>query len=191
MMNHKWKMQALSDVIKYNKYLLVALVCLSVVTLCLSYALIGKEERFVVIPINDISQRIEVSNTRLYPSYLKPWASYIAREIFTTSPESVIEQHAQIRKVSDSNKKLEKFFAKQLKFVQGSDASSVFYVKKLTMVSGGVVVTGTLHYWFGTKTNEKIALEKSYLIEYREEARGLILLENIEEIDGETIKDME
>jgi hypothetical protein len=189
-MNHKWKLQGLSDVIKYNKYLLVALLCSSVVTLCLSYALIGKEERFVVIPMNDTSQRIEVSNTRLYPSYLKPWASYIAKEIFTTSPESVIEQHAQIRKVSDSNKKLEKFFAKQLKFVQGSDASSVFYVKNMKMVSGGVVVRGTLHYWFGGNASEKLALEKSYLISYREEARGLILLENIEEIDGESIKEL-
>ena len=41
-------------------------------------------------------------------------------------------------------------------------------------------MTGTLHYWF-TNSPEKIALEKSYLISYKEVGKGLILLSNIEE----------
>lgn len=187
-MNHKWKTASLQDLVKYNKYLLVAVVVLSVLCLLLSFGLLNKEDKWVIFPSDNIDNKMEISNTRLYPSYLKPWAKNIAREVFTTSPEEVVEQHAQIRKISSSSKELTEFFAKQLAFVQGNNASSVFYVKDAKLVSGGVLVNGTLHYWFAG-SNEKIALEKSYLISYREAARGLILLKNIEEqkstVEGE------
>ncbi len=181
-MNHKWKTTSLQEVVKYNKYLLLATVVLSILCLLLSISLLSKEEKWVLVPSDKTDNTMEISNTRLYPSYLKPWAKSIAREMFTTSPEEVMEQHTQIRKISASNNELTKFFAKQLAFVRGNNASSVFYVKDAKLAKGGVVVNGTLHYWFAG-SDEKIALEKSYLISYHEAARGLILLKNIEELD--------
>jgi hypothetical protein len=109
--------------------------------------------------------------------------------VFTTSPDEVVDQHMEIRKISSSNNELSKFFAKQLAFVQGNNASSVFYAKEAKLVSGGVLVTGTLHYWFAGSP-QKIALEKSYLISYREAAKGLILLKNIEEQNIENNKEI-
>ena len=179
-MNHHWKTSSLHEVVKYNKYLLTAVVILSALSLILSIALLSQEEKWVIFPSDNIDNQMEISNTKLYPSYLKPWAKSIARGIFTTSPDEVVEQHAEIRKISSSNNELTKFFTKQLAFIQGNNASSVFYTKEAKLITGGVVVTGTLHYWFAG-SSEKIALEKSYLISYREAARGLILLKNIEE----------
>lgn len=189
-MNHKWKIESLKDVVKYNGYLLTAVVLLSVVCLLLSFALIDKEEKWVAIPMNDIDNKMEVSNTKLYPSYLKSWAVYIAKELFTTSPEEIEKQHAEIQKISASSKELKSFFTKQLAFVQGNRASSVFYVKSTKLVQGGVLVTGTFNYWFAG-SEHKVALEKSYLLSYRQAARGLILLDNVEEVDIEKIKAIE
>lgn len=180
-MNHKWKTAALQDLIKYNKWLLLSLIMLSFLCLILAFAVIGKEEKWVIIPANDIDRKMEISNKQLYPSYLKNWAIHIAKEIFTTSPDEVVNQHAEIRKISTTTKELTKFFAEQLSFVQGNRTSSVFFAKNAVPVEGGVRVNGTLHYWFAG-SNEKIALEKSYIISYKEAARGLILLSNIEEV---------
>ena len=186
-MNHNWKTASLQEVIKYNKYLLAALVILSALSLILGIALLNKEEKWVIFPSDNIDNKMEISNTKLYPSYLKPWAKSIARSVFTTSPDEVVDQHAEIRKISASNNELSQFFAKQLAFVKGNNASSVFYTKETKLFSGGVLVTGTLHYWFAGSP-EKIALEKSYLISYREAAKGLILLKNIEEQNIENNK---
>lgn len=179
-MNHQWKAASLQTLIKYNQWLLVSLVLLSVLSLSLGIAMINKEERWVLIPMTDIDRRMEVSNNQLYPSYLKNWAIHVAKEMFTTSPAEVVSQHAEIRKISITNKELSKFFAEQFQFIQGSNASSVFFVKAAVPFEGGIKVTGTLHYWF-TNSPEKIALEKSYLISYKEVGKGLILLSNIEE----------
>ena len=186
-MDHQWKTQSLQDVVKYNKYLLLSVVALSILSLILAFALIGKEEKWVLIPSDNIDNKMEVSNTKLYPSYLKPWARSIAKEIFTTSPEEVADQLAEIRKISSSNKELLKFFADQLAFVKSNNASSVFYVKEAKLTKDGVIIQGTLHYWF-VGSEQKIALEKSYLISYKETLRGLILLNNIEELSSSVPK---
>jgi len=179
-MNHRWKQASLQNLLKYNKWLLVSVVALSISSLLLGVASLNKEDRWVILPANDTDNRMEISNKQLYPSYLNNWAIHIAKEMFTTSPAEVVNQHAQIQKISSATKELGKFFKEQLAFVQGNNASSVFFIKKTSPVNGGVRVNGTLHYWFAG-SSEKIAMEKSYLIFYKQAARGLILLSNIEE----------
>ena len=183
-MNHKWKTASLQDLVRYNRYLLLSVVILSGVCLMLSIATLAKEDKWVIFPSNDIKNSMEISSTKLYPSYLKEWARDIAGEIFTTSPDEVVAQHARIRAISSSNKQLDNFFAKQLAFVQGNNATSVFFTKKLQTAENGVIVTGTLHYWF-TEVGEKISLEKSYLISYAVGNHGLVFLKNIEEVSIE------
>jgi hypothetical protein len=171
-MNHRWKTASLQTLIQYNKWLLISLGCLSLLSLLLSIVILNKEERWVLVPCHDIDRKMEISNQGLYPSYLKNWGIYIAKEVFTTSPSEVVNQHALIRKISATSTPLDKFFTEQLHFVQGNNASSVFFVKSATPVKGGVKVIGTLHYWFAGSED---------IISYQEAARGLILLSNIEE----------
>jgi len=179
-MNHKWKIASLQDLIKYNRYLLLSLVISSFVCLILAIGLLNKEDKWVVFPSNNINNKMEISSTKLYASYLKPWAIDIAKEVFTTSPDEVEAQHARIMTISSSNKQLDAFFAKQLAFVKGNNASSVFYPKEIQLVENGVVVHGTLHYWFAG-SDKKISLAKRYLISYKKASMGSILLKNIEE----------
>ncbi len=181
-MNHQWKKASLSEVVRYNKILLVSVAALSITCLVLAFASFAREDRWVIIPANDIDKRMQVSNKGLYPSYLKEWAKYIAKEVFTTSPSEVENQHSEIRKISSSTKELKNFFDKQLGFVKSNGASSVFYVKAAKPINGAVLVQGTLHYWFA-ESNQKVAAEKVYKISYKETERGLILLSNIEEYE--------
>ena len=101
-MNHKWKNAALQDLIKYNRYLLLILVILSFLCLILGIGLLNKEDKWIVFPSNNINNKMEISSTKLYASYLKPWAIDIAKEVFTTSPDEVEEQHARIMTISSS-----------------------------------------------------------------------------------------
>jgi conjugal transfer pilus assembly protein TraE len=52
----------------------------------------------------DVHKMTLVSNAKLYPSYLKSWAVYIAKELFTTSPEEIEKQQAEIQKISASSR---------------------------------------------------------------------------------------
>lgn len=179
-MIHAWKTSSVGEVIKYNKALLLICGILSVVCLLLAFSNSSQEEKWVIIPSNDINNKYEISNRALYPSYLKEWGGYIARELFTISPRDVENKHAEIRKLSLPNKELSAFFAKELEFVVQNRSSSVFFVKKVIPTEGAVLVTGTLHYWFAG-SSKKIAVEKSYKISYQQMARGLVLLSNVEE----------
>lgn len=179
-MNHSWKTASLQGVIKYNRGLLIVVIILSFSCMILSLAIIAKEDKWVLIPCNDIDRKLEISNSKLYPSYLKEWAVYIAKEIFTTSPDEVEEQHAKIRKISSTNKELKEFFSIQLNFIKTNSASSVFFLKAANPIDDGILVKGTLHYWFAG-SDRKVALEKTYKISYKQAARGLVLLTNIEE----------
>ena len=179
-MNHKWKTASLESLIQYNKWLLCSLVILSSLCLILGFAVLNKEEKWVLIPCNDIDNKMDITRNQLSPSYLRNWAIYVAKEVFTTSPIEVENQLAGIRRISSDTKELSKFFYQQLEFIKGSNATSVFFVKKVVSIDKGVRVTGTLSYWFG-ESEKKIALEKSYIISYQNAAKGLILLSNIED----------
>ena len=186
-MNQKWKKASMQELVRYNGYLLASLVCISIVCVMLCIKAFDREHRYVLIPMSNIEKHMEVSDKRLYPSYLAEWAKDISSMLFTTSPELVASQLAEVRKVSASNIALEKFLKSQQQFVQGSATSCVFYPKKTESVEGGVIVDGTFHYWFGGK-NEKVSLEKRYLLSYEEAGRGLILLSGVEEIKKEQRK---
>lgn len=180
-MNDKWKRASMQELIKYNRYLLISLVCLSVMSVMLCVKAFSQEQRYVLIPMSNIEKHMEVSDKKLYPSYLAEWAKDISTMLFTTTPDLVARQMADVRKVSASNIELEKFLEGQQQFVQGSTVSCVFYPKKTEPVDGGVVVHGTFHYWFGNKA-EKVSMEKKYLLSYEDSGRGLILLSGVEEI---------
>ena len=50
--------------------------------------------------------------------------------LFTTSPEEVERQIADMQVVSSSTEQLDKIFQEHLQFVKGSNVSSVFLLKK-------------------------------------------------------------
>lgn len=180
-MKETWKRASMQELIRYNYYLVVALVCMSIVSVMLCVKSFFAEQRYLLIPTSNIEKRMEVSDRKLYPSYLGEWAKDISTMMFTTTPDTVVRQMADVRKVSVSNMVLEGFLEQQQQFVQGSGVSCVFYPKATQAVEGGVIVEGTFHYWFGGKS-EKVSMEKKYLLSYEDSGRGLVLLSGVEEI---------
>lgn len=101
------------------------------------------------------------------------------RGLFTTSPEEVERQIADMKVVSSSTEQLDKFFQEHLQFVTGSNVSSVFFCKKAKVTDDGVLIQGTFRYWFGD--NKHIAADKTYLLTYKRGANHLLLLAGIKE----------
>lgn len=82
--------------------------------------------------------------------------------------------------VSSATTELEQFFKEHIRYVEGSQISSVFFPKKIEILEQGIRVTGTFRYWFG-EDQKDVALEKSYLLQYKLGRRALLLLTNVTE----------
>ncbi len=180
-MDHLFKSESVKKLVQYNKALLLSLLLALSIIFLLSVMLTSKEERWVLIPAIDVDRKMNLTNKFYHSSYLKEWARFVAKEIFTTSPDEVERQIASIQRISSNTKDLENFFSKQLQFVKGSRVSSVFYFKEAEETPSGIIVYGTIHYWFGD-SNVNIAQEKRYLISYKVTSNGLLLLTNVKEI---------
>ncbi len=187
-MDHFFKSTSIKKIVQYNKLLLASLLLSLSAVLVLTLMVTNKEERWLLIPAIDVDRKMNITNRFYHSNYLCEWARFTVKEIFTTSPDEFDRQIASIRRISSSNKDLEDFFDKQSHFVKGNRVSSVFYFKEAEQVTSGILVHGTIHYWFGD-SDINIAQEKCYLVSYKVTNNGLLLLTNIKEIHKKKLED--
>ncbi|EER22304.1 conjugative transfer protein TraE [Rickettsia endosymbiont of Ixodes scapularis] len=154
-------------------------VLLAITSLLATIKAVNKEEKWLLIPAIAPDRRMIVSSKNYHETYLKEWAIFVMKELFTTSPEEVERQIADMQVVSSATPELERFFKEHLQFVKGSNVSAVFFPKKTEIVDAGVLIQGTFRYWFGE--NKHVAVEKSYLLTYKRGANHLLLLTGIKE----------
>lgn len=178
-MHHLFKQLSVQELVRYNKYLLLITVLLAVTSLLATIKAVSKEEKWLLIPAIEPDRRMIISSQNYHETYLKEWAIFVMKGLFTTSPEEVERQIADMRVISSTTSELEKFFVEHLQFVKGSNVSAVFFPKKTEVVSTGVMIQGTLRYWFGD--NRHVAVDKSYLLTYKRAANHLLLLTGITE----------
>lgn len=179
-MKHWFKQEAIQDLVKYNRILLMVTCFLGLSTLLMTIVLINKDEKWVLIPSVDVERKMTVSSNMFHESYLKEWAEYVMKELFYTSPERVEGQVANIKIISKSNVHLEKFFKEHLQFVQGSNVSCAFFPKAYKLGKEGVLVKGAFRYWFGG-SDKQVVSEKIYLLSYERGIRGVLLLTGLQE----------
>lgn len=179
-MKHSIKTTSIQELVKYNKYLLITCVILAISTLMSFIAVISKEERWVLVPALEPERKMSISSQGYHQTYLSEWATFVMRNLFTTSPMEVERQVADLRVVSSATTELEQFFKEHIRYVEGSQISSVFFPKKIEILDQGIRVTGTFRYWFG-EDQKDVALEKSYLLQYKIASRNLLLLTNVTE----------
>ena len=178
-MNHLFKQLSVQELIKYNKCLLLITLLLAITSLLATIKATRTEEKWVLIPAIEPDRRMIVSSRNYHETYLKEWAIFVMKGLFTTSPDEVERQIADMRVISSTNTELDKFFAEHLQFVKGSNVSAVFFPKRTQVVNNGVMIQGTLRYWFGE--NRHVAVDKSYLLTYKRAANHLLLLTGITE----------
>lgn len=178
-MDHFFKQSSVQELVKYNRSLLLVTVLLAIVSLLTTIKAVTKEEKWLLIPAIEPDRRMIISSQNYHETYLKEWASFVMKGLFTTSPEEVERQIADMKVVSSATSELDKFFQEHLQFVKGSNISSVFFPKTIKVVSGGVLIEGTFRYWFSE--NKHVAVEKSYLLTYKRGANHLLLLTGIKE----------
>ncbi|KJW04489.1 traE family protein [Orientia tsutsugamushi str. Sido] len=93
-------------------------------------AAITKEEKWLLIPAMEPDRKMTVSSKSYHETYLKEWAIYVMKLLFTTCPNEVERQIADMKVVSSNTESLNKFFHDHLQFVKGSNVSSVFFSKE-------------------------------------------------------------
>lgn len=183
-MDYIFQQTTIRDLIKYNKALLLITVLLAASNVITIIAVISKEERWLLIPAIEPDKRMIISSHNYHETYLKEWATFVAKGMFTTSPNEVERQIADMRVIASSTTELDEFFAKHLEFVKGSNVSSVFFPKQVKLVQNGVLISGTLRYWFAN--GKDIAVDKQYLLTYKRGANHLLLLSGIKDQNTET-----
>ncbi|KJV72467.1 conjugative transfer protein [Orientia tsutsugamushi] len=178
-MNHLFKQNAIQELVKYNKCLLSVTILLAAANIIAIMAAITKEEKWLLIPAMEPDRKMTVSSKNYHETYLKEWAIYVTKLLFTTSPNEVERQIANMKVASSNTESLNKFFHDHLQFVKGSNVSSVFFPKKIEVIKDGVLISGTLRYWFSD--SKDIAVDKTYLLTYKQTPNYLLLLTGVKE----------
>ena len=178
-MDYLFRKATIREFVKYNKGLLLITMLLALSNIITIVTLVNKEERWLLIPAIEPDRRMIISSRNYNETYLKEWAIFVAKGLFTTSPEEVERQVADMKVVSSNTKQLDEFFAQHLEFVKGSNVSSVFFPKMVEVVKDGVLISGTLRYWFAN--GKDVALDKQYLLTYKRAANYLLLLSGIQD----------
>lgn len=179
-MRQLFKQQSIQDLVKYNSYLLITCLLLSIAVFIAIVALLNKEDKWVIIPATEPEHKITISSKMYSETYLRAWAVFVMKELFTTSPAEVERQVADLKVISSATDQLTKFFSEHLEFVKGSRVNSVFFPRNVKAVSGGVLISGSFRYWFDG-SDKQVTEEKTYLLTYKRAARQLLLLTNVEE----------
>lgn len=184
-MDHMFKQQSLQTVLRYNVYLLILCVCLSIATVFLSVCVFSREERWVLIPAREPDSRLPVLANRFTPTYLEEWALYVVRTLMTTNPDMVETQMNELIAVSKKSTILYTFFKEHAEFIKGSKIQSCFFPKNVTVTTKGsrkgIKVQGSFRYWIGSK-KESVVMDKTFFLTYALGLHGVILLKTIENI---------
>nr|WP_275248779.1 TraE/TraK family type IV conjugative transfer system protein [Orientia tsutsugamushi] len=141
-----FKQNAIQELVKYNKCLLSVTTLLAAANIIAIMATITKEEKWLLIPAIEPDRKMTVSSKNYHEPYLKEWAIFVMKGLFTTSPNDVEIQIADMKVVSSDTESLNKFFHDHLQFVKGSNVSSVFFPKKVEVIKDGILISGTLRY---------------------------------------------
>ncbi|SPR12767.1 conjugative transfer protein [Orientia tsutsugamushi] len=91
-MNHLFKQNAIQELVKYNKCLLSVTILLAAANIIAIMAAITKEEKWLLIPAMEPDRKMMVSSKNYHETYLKEWAIYVTKLLFTTSPNEVERQ---------------------------------------------------------------------------------------------------
>ncbi|KJV73664.1 conjugative transfer protein [Orientia tsutsugamushi] len=96
-MNHLFKQNAIQELVKYNKCLLSVTILLAAANIIAIMAAITKEEKWLLIPAMEPDRKMMVSSKNYHETYLKEWAIYVTKLLFTTSPNEVERQIADMK----------------------------------------------------------------------------------------------
>ncbi len=73
-------------------------------------AAITKEEKWLLIPAMEPDRKMMVSSKNYHETYLKEWAIYVMKFLFTTSPNEVERQTADMKVAFSNTESLKIFF---------------------------------------------------------------------------------
>lgn len=147
----------------------------------------NSEEKWVLIPQNEITHHIPVTSSKFSDQYFIDWASHIVQTILCVNPDSVDWKTHQILEISVTKygvlkDKLQKDALRMKK----DHISTVFYPKHFTVnqADQSVEVKGQHIAYFG-KDSDPVMTEKTFHLKWAIREHGLVFLQEFEEIKDE------
>ncbi|KJV50600.1 traE family protein [Orientia tsutsugamushi str. Karp] len=130
-MNHLFKQNAIQELVKYNKCLLSVTILLAAANIIAIMAAITKEEKWLLIPAMEPDRKMMVSSKNYHETYLKEWAIYVMKFLFTTSPNEVERQTADMKVAFSNTESLKIFFRIICNLLKAQMYLQSFFQKRL------------------------------------------------------------
>ncbi|KJV70180.1 conjugal transfer protein TraE [Orientia tsutsugamushi] len=134
-MNHLFKQNAIQELVKYNKCLLSVTILLAAANIIAIMAAITKEEKWLLIPAMEPDRKMMVSSKNYHETYLKEWAIYVTKLLFTTFPNEVERQMADMKVVFSNTKSLKNFFRITCNLLKAQMYLQSFFLKKVEVIN--------------------------------------------------------
>ncbi|WP_342638527.1 TraE/TraK family type IV conjugative transfer system protein [Orientia tsutsugamushi] len=134
-MNHLFKQNAIQELVKYNKCLLSVTILLAAANIIAIMAAINKEEKWLLIPAMEPDRKMMVSSKNYHETYLKEWAIYVTKLLFTTSPNEVERQIADMKVASSNTESLKNFFMITCNLLKAQMCLQSFFLKKVEVIN--------------------------------------------------------
>ncbi|SPR08377.1 TraE/TraK family type IV conjugative transfer system protein [Orientia tsutsugamushi] len=134
-MNHLFKQNAIQELVKYNKCLLSVTILLAAANIIAIMAAITKEEKWLLIPAMEPDRKMTVSSKNYHETYLKEWAIYVTKLLFTTSPNEVERQIADMKVVFSNTESLKIFFRIICNLLKAQMCLQSFFLKKVEVIN--------------------------------------------------------
>lgn len=160
---------------------------LTLSNLVLVLKVVSIEERWVLIPQNNIDNKIPLTSSQYSDVYFIEWASNIVNTLLCVNPESYEWKVKQILAITtEKHGTLKEQLLQEGVKIEKEQISTVFYPKnfQVNQRDRTLEVTGQHITYFGKKSTP-VEMQKTFRLAWIISANGLILLKDFKELKDE------
>jgi type IV conjugative transfer system protein TraE len=183
-MRFDFHQSTLQKALKQKDLALWACLGLTLANLALVTKVTSSEEKWVLIPQNDVGHHIPLSSSKYSDKYFIDWANNIVQTILCVNPDSIDWKTHQILEITITKYgDLKEQLQNDAERVKHDQISTVFYPKQfnVSQATQTVEVKGQHIAYFG-KDSEPVTTEKTYRLTWVVREHGLVFLKDFVEI---------
>lgn len=190
-MNFDFAQTSLAAVTRQRNLALGSCLGLVLANVALSFGLLNQEEKWILMPQFDNEHKLEVEGGKYSDQYLIDWATGILNTVLCANADSIDWKVHQILKISRSNYgPLKARLQEEKEKIVRNKISTAFYPAtfEVRQESKTIDISGEHAAWFG-KDSVPIITKKKYRLSWAVRSHGVLLLENLEDINEENKTD--
>ena len=175
--------QSLTGLLREKKISQYYTLLLCGVIFILSYFVLNKEEKWILIPQYETAHRVVVTSDGYSEEYINDLVGISLKSLLSVNPNTVEREVKLFSEFSGGTSDLNAFLKKHIQYVKQNNLTAAFYPKSYTHQEGNVIVDGEMLHRFGSK--QYVTQNKVFKVSYTVGQKGLLLINSIEEIKNE------